>query len=278
MDQGAKLYHKNPRKITTKRFEQLRKSLEKLGDLSGIVHDLNSDEIISGNQRSTIFNINECDIEIITKLDKPDDQGTVAIGFVIWKDKKYSYRQVRWTSDLCDEANILANLAGGDWDMEALADWDIELLKGLGFDSEIQKQWEENFERLSDLLDEGGEGDETYTRKIEAPIYTPKGERPAISDLFDDKRTLELIQEIEGADIPDELRDFLIIAARRHTVLNFKRIAEFYAHADENVQALMENSALVIIDFDRAIELGYVKLSKQLVDQYIEDHGENKNA
>ena len=40
------------------------------------------------------------------------------------------------------------------------------------------------------------------------------------------------------------------------------------------MQELMENSALVIIDFDKAIELGYVKLSKEISEQYIEDYGE----
>lgn len=50
-----KQYGKNPRKITKKQLEQLKANIEELGDLSGIVHDLNSDEIISGNQRSKVF-------------------------------------------------------------------------------------------------------------------------------------------------------------------------------------------------------------------------------
>jgi hypothetical protein len=39
------------------------------------------------------------------------------------------------------------------------------------------------------------------------------------------------------------------------------------------VQELMERSALVIIDFSQAIEEGYVKLSKDLVQQYAEEYG-----
>ena len=46
-----KHYHKNPRTITKKQFADLQDSLRKFGDLSGIVHNLNTDEIIGGNQR-----------------------------------------------------------------------------------------------------------------------------------------------------------------------------------------------------------------------------------
>ena len=34
----------------------------------------------------------------------------------------------------------------------------------------------------------------------------------------------------------------------------------------------MENSALVIIDFDKAIEQGYVTLSDKISDQYTKDY------
>lgn len=42
-------YSKNPRKITDSQLEKLKSNIQELGDLSGIVHDLNTDEIISGN-------------------------------------------------------------------------------------------------------------------------------------------------------------------------------------------------------------------------------------
>ena len=35
----------------------------------------------------------------------------------------------------------------------------------------------------------------------------------------------------------------------------------------------MEDSALVIIDFEKAIKQGYVRLSKEITDQYIEEYG-----
>ena len=112
-----------------------------------------------------------------------------------------------------------------------------------------------------------GEKDEPYSRKIEAPTYEPKGEKPPVSELFDNERTNQLVRDIDAADwLGDAEREFLTVAAQRHTVLNFAKIAEFYAHADAKTQRLMEDSALVIIDFDRAIELGYVQMTTKLAE------------
>ena len=61
-------------------------------------------------------------------------------------------------------------------------------------------------------------------------------------------------------------------------ILNFDygKIAEFYAHSNNIIQNLMENSALVIIDFNKAIELGYVCLKKELSDSYLEDYSNDE--
>jgi len=39
----AKEYHKNPRKITIQEMQMIKDNLLELGDISMIVHDLNSD-------------------------------------------------------------------------------------------------------------------------------------------------------------------------------------------------------------------------------------------
>lgn len=53
-------------------------------------------------------------------------------------------------------------------------------------------------------------------------------------------------------------------AATRHIVFNYERIADYYASASKEVQELMEQSALVIIDFDKAIEQGFVQLNDKM--------------
>jgi DNA modification methylase len=114
-------YHKNPRQITKKQFADLQDSLKRLGDLSGVVHDLSSDEIIGGNQRMDVFDLKTAPIEIVERMDAPDAQGTVARGWVIWQGQKYTYRAVMWDEATRAEANIRANKAGGGWDFDTLA-------------------------------------------------------------------------------------------------------------------------------------------------------------
>lgn len=105
---------------------------------------------------------------------------------------------------------------------------------------------------------------DTYTKKVKAPIYTPKGNAPALSDCYDEGKANALIAQIDAARLPPDLAAFLRAAARRHVVFNYRNIAELYCHQPPEVQDLFERSALVIIDFDKAIENGFVHLTERL--------------
>jgi hypothetical protein len=116
--------------------------------------------------------------------------------------------------------------------------------------------------------------DEKYTSKIEAPLYEPKNKKPHILELFDRTKSGRLITEINGSNLPKEEKDFLIEAAKRHTVFNYEKIADYYAHSSLETQHFMERSALVIIDFEKAIQYGYVRLCEEIKSQYLEEYGE----
>lgn len=159
-----KFYHKNPRQISERRFSDLRRWLRELGDLSGIVHDLNSDEVVGGNQRVRVFNVNACEVTLVEGPHEPDEQGTVALGYVTWEGKRYGYRQVRWTPRQCEQANVVANKAGGGWDWDVLAnefevgdllEWgfdEAELgMAGFGFDEEEPPAPEPQIDRATEL-------------------------------------------------------------------------------------------------------------------------------
>jgi len=145
-------------------------------------------------------------------------------------------------------------------------DYPMELL---GFTDEEMKGMLDGFGENESS--EGGD-DDTYTKKITTPIYEPKNQKPNIQDLFTTEKTSALIEEIEKSDIPQDEKQFLIEAAKRHTVFNYQLIADYYAHSNEKTQDLMEKSALVIIDFKKAIENGYVKLSEEIAAQYLKEY------
>jgi hypothetical protein len=105
---------------------------------------------------------------------------------------------------------------------------------------------------------------------MDLPVYTSdkytQNIKPEIYQLFDEEKTKELIEEIKKSNIKQEEKEFLIKAANRHTVFNYENIAEFYVHSNKEVQELMEKSALVLIDLKKAIENGFVELTKYLID------------
>jgi len=113
-----------------------------------------------------------------------------------------------------------------------------------------------------------------YSSKIQAPIYEPKNKKPHILELCNKEKTRRLLREIDRSSLPIEEKMFLIDAARRHNVFNYEKIADYYAHASQEMQKLMESSALVIIDFEKAIELGYIRLSDEIKNQYLQEYGE----
>jgi len=156
-------------------------------------------------------------------------------------------------------------LAESEWSDEILK-IEVGNLHEVGFDLELIGLSEKE---IKEMVGEGS--DDPYSKKVDAPIYEPSGDCPQIYDLFNDIKTVLLRQEIDIAGLPKDISDFLKKAAERHTVFNFSKIADYYAHASPDVQGLMEKSALVIIDFEKAIEEGFVNLNKEVAKEYTKD-------
>jgi len=181
-------------------------------------------------------------------------------------------------SDTKKRAYIIADnklALNADWDHEMLA---LELgeLGDLGFDLDlIGFAVNENLEFPSPENDTDDDGDSKYSKKIDAPVYEPTEDCPQIVELYDKDKYEELTAKIYQDDsIDSEIKDFLLAAAARHIRFDFEQIAEFYAHAPPDLQQLMEDSALVIVDFDKAIAGGYVKLSQNISEIYASEKGE----
>ena len=169
------------------------------------------------------------------------------------------------TEDQQREFLIKDNTSGGEWDWEVLAnEWDNEELESWGLDVpsfEVDEETEVDSEN-------------PYTAKVEAPIYEPKNEKPLFSDLYNKDKFQEIIKDIEDSSIEHEEKEFLKLCATRHLVFTYSKIADFYSHSNKQIQGLMEDSALIIIDFNKAIEKGFVKLTEEIANQYIEDFGD----
>ena len=239
---------KNFNKGTKKGRKLIDKSIRKFGAGRSILLDKNN-RIIAGNKTQELAR--EAGIKKVIVIDaKPDELVAVRRGDVDLDSEKG--REMA----LADNATGAANL---DWDDDALARAQEEI--GLSVED-----WNVTI---------GQKIDDTYSRKIEAPVYEPSGVSPNLSDCYDSTKTEELIEEIKEAELPDEVREFLIYAAYRHTEFNYGMIADYYCNATKEIQELFENSALVIIDFKKAIEKGFVRLTDELLEEYGKEYDED---
>lgn len=164
------------------------------------------------------------------------------------------------------------------------AGWDFDMLK-----SELDSLQLANFDlkftgfsekELTDLMgsdvkfdDDSDDKSEDFAEEVKSlysvetktPIYEPLGLDITLKDCVDVSKVQQLIKDIDASKCSDEEKTFLKVAAYRHSAFNYKNVAEYYAaHASKEMQRLMEDSALVIIDFNKAIENGYVKLTERI--------------
>lgn len=227
-----KPYEKNPRVISDEAVEKVANSISEFGFRVPIIIDKKG-VIVAGHTRllgAKKLKLNE--VPCILADDLTDEQ-IKAFRLADNKVGEFSY----WDFDLLeDELNALTM----DMSLFGFEDLSQEISNTDGLDSE------------------------KYTTKTDIPQYEITGDQPELNELVDTQKTNSLIQEIEGADIPPEIKEFLKMASYRHLVFNYSKIAEYYAHADEDVQELMEKSALVIIDFDDAMKYGYIQLNNAI--------------
>ena len=229
-------YARNSRTHSKEQIDQIAASIKEWGFTTPILVDTDG-QIIAGHGR----------LLAAQKLGLDEVPTMTATGWTDAQKKAYVIAD-----------NKLALNAG--WDNAMLA-FEMKDLGDMGFDLKLTGF---DLGELADLFDHKPNGDDNYTRKIEAPIYEIKGEMPKPFQLFDENKANELKGRIDQQEIPDDIKLFLYKAAERHTIFDFGKIAEYYAHSSAEIQDLMEQSALVIIDFDKAIEEGFVKLSKAM--------------
>lgn len=117
---------KNPRKVTDQKLEMLKAALLEFGDLSGIVFNRTTNQLVGGHQR--IKHIDpKGSVTIVRQFKKPTRTGTMAEGYVELQGERFNYREVKWPKHKEMAANIAANKGAGDWDLPQLGEWMKEL-------------------------------------------------------------------------------------------------------------------------------------------------------
>jgi hypothetical protein len=165
--------------------------------------------------------------------------------------------------------NKLADL--GEYNVELLQ-LELQELQEMHFDVELLGvELETTQEDISHSTETTSE-DNPYTKKIEVPLYEPKNEKPALACVYDSEKYNMLCENIKKSSVTEEEKAMLLAAAARHIVFNYELIADYYSRSTSEFKNLAEESALVIIDFEKAIRNGYVKLSESIKKQYGEEY------
>ena len=257
-----KAYENNARTHSPEQIAQLKDLILMAGFVGPILYDFEADHIIAGHGRLlAALELMEAGVAIPA----PGRKGELPKGKLPCIDGSGMTEAERRAFVIAD--NQVAARAG--WD-DALLSIELKALEGFGFNVD---RLGFDVGRLNELR--MPEADEPfYSRKIVPPTYEPSERKPELCELMDTTKRDELIAQINASGLPFELCEFLIAAAERHVVFNFDLIGDYYAHAEPNVQRLMEASALVLIDLQAAIEGGFVTFSEKLMALYGEEHPE----
>lgn len=237
----------NPRRLTEAQHSAIRQSLKEFGAVTPLVINMHPDRkniIIGGHQRQRI---------------------AMEMGW-----ETFPCVEVSLTEEKEKELNIRLNKNTGEFDWDLLANnFDVGELREWGFSDE---------ELFGDAFDDPNATAGKYTGKIETPVYEPSGDLPLVEELYDASKANDLLDRIDKADVPEDVKKFLRAGAMRHVEFNFKKIGDFYAEQEQLTQELMEEQALVIIDFDKAIENGYVEMSVTMREVVGEEEAERNDT
>lgn len=159
---------RNPRTVSPSKLEMLRKSLEHFGDLSGVIYNETSGQLVGGHQRTEVAHVlGASDIAIEKTYDPPTPRGTTAEGYIELAGERHAFRRVRWDEATEKAANIAANKGAGLFDMPALSEM-MEDLKAEDIDLDLTMF---NLPEREELLLDAGPDIEVLE-----PVEEPEGD------------------------------------------------------------------------------------------------------
>jgi hypothetical protein len=237
----VKPYERNPRVISKRAVEAVAESIRRFGWRQPIVVDKDY-VIIVGHVRyeaAKQLGLKRIPVHVATTL-TPQQVAAYRIA-----DNKTN-ELTRWDSDLLGQ-----ELA----DLLALPDVQFDWVT-LGFS-------QTELDKLFLDIDNAEDREARYVNIAKSIFYQPRmSEPPKIEELFDDSEAAPLLEKAK--EVPEPLRTLLTYAAVRFVRFRFDKIAEFYCHADDQTKRLFEDMCLVIVDYDKAIEKGWLQLIKGL--------------
>jgi len=221
---------KNPRRLSKKHAERLLKSWQEFGQAQTIAIGPNY-EVYDGHQRLNVL-----------RAAYGDDYEVLALQCDTELDDR---QRARLTA-------LLNGAASGEWDVEQLRKL-LDQEFSTFFDSEdasAASRLAKHIRKEISLHQEHY----PYVLVTSGILYEPTGRKVSVQDLFDKREYEQKLALVEQADVSDEEREFLRLAATRYVDFHFANIAEYYTRASAQFQRVAEALGLVIVDADDAIK------------------------
>jgi hypothetical protein len=136
---------RNPRTISDPQLAALKAAMIEFGDLSGLIVNRQSGNMIGGHQRVKI--LADLPVTVVQRFDPPTQRGTVAEGFVEYGGERFIYREVVWNETREKAAMIAANKHGGDFEADLLSTL-LQELKDENFSMDLTGFSERELNRL----------------------------------------------------------------------------------------------------------------------------------
>lgn len=103
---------------------------------------------------------------------------------------------------------------------------------------------------------------ELYSNKIKLPIFDPTGKQVTLDECVNVDQFIKYMDEIDKYKSENKINEqqykFLKLAASRFIVFNFENIAEYFCQTNSDMQKIMQDLALVLIDYDNALKASVV--------------------
>ena len=235
---------RNYRKHNDRNKELINKSLKECGAGRSIVID-NEDNIIAGNG---IYEQAQ-KLGIKTKVIETDGSELVVV----------KRTDLQTDDDKRKQLAVMDNSTSdtSEFDIELLqTDFDNDILSGLGVDIfEDDSVCADNVELNKELNDFRG------------LIYEPTGEKPDIHECYTiPKEILDYSTKIYASNLSDSEKEFCQKALTRFYKFNFKKIAEYYCHSNDELKKIFEDLVLIIPDGDKLLRNELLKLDNITVE------------
>lgn len=169
---------KNPRQISKHDYDALVASIKRFGDLSGIVFNRRTQQLVGGHQRIKVFKELGGQPVVEERFEQANSVGTIARGHVMLGDEKYGYREVDWDPDFEAAANVAANRIQGDWNLDLLAEINYQISQADN-SAELLALTGQTEDEISKLLDSVGVSEQKEDTEVpELDVIAPPVSQP----------------------------------------------------------------------------------------------------